>query len=155
ATDIAGAIKLALASFPEGTGKRIVLVSDGNENQGNAEEQARVARLNGVQIDVVPLAAGERKENEVLVQSVEALPRVEESSVFTIRALLRSLTPLPVVGRLSLFRVSEGKSALVVNPPPRVRLEPGLNSIPFKQRLDQQRQSYRYQAVFEPEGVEV
>ena len=57
-TDIAAAIKLALASFPEGSGKRIVLLSDGNENLGNAEEQARIARQNGVQIDVVPLAAG-------------------------------------------------------------------------------------------------
>ena len=57
-TDIAAAIKLALASFPEGSGKRIVLLSDGNENLGNAEEQARLAKQNGVQIDVVPLAAG-------------------------------------------------------------------------------------------------
>jgi len=39
-TDIASALKLALASFPEGTGKRVVLISDGNENLGNAEEQA-------------------------------------------------------------------------------------------------------------------
>ncbi len=68
-TDIAAAIKLALASFPEGTGKRIVLISDGNENLGNAEEQARIAKLNGVQIDVVPLAAGYRNENEVLVKA--------------------------------------------------------------------------------------
>src|SRR5207253_5239617 len=44
-TDIAAAIKLALASFPEGAGKRIILISDGNENLGNAEEQARIAKL--------------------------------------------------------------------------------------------------------------
>ena len=70
-TDIAAAIKLALASFPEGTAKRIVLISDGNENLGNAVEQARIARQNGVQIDVVPLASGYRNENEVLVERVE------------------------------------------------------------------------------------
>src|SRR5262249_17724211 len=57
-TDIAAAIKLAMASFPEGTGKRILLFSDGNENLGNAEEQANLARQNGVQIDVVPLGEG-------------------------------------------------------------------------------------------------
>src|SRR5262249_29514544 len=77
-TDIAAAIKLALASFPEGTGKRIVLISDGNENLGNAEEQARIAERNGVQIDVVPLAAGYRNEDEVLVESVDAPPRTEQ-----------------------------------------------------------------------------
>ena len=73
-TDIAAAIKLALASFPEGTGKRIVLVSDGNENIGNAEEQANLAKQNGVQIDAIALAPGFRNENEVLVQAVEAPP---------------------------------------------------------------------------------
>ena len=36
-TDIAAALKLALASFPEGTGKRIVLLSDGNQNRGDAD----------------------------------------------------------------------------------------------------------------------
>src|SRR5262245_31966121 len=62
-TDIAAAIKLALASFPEGSAKRIVLVSDGNENLGNAAQQARLAQQNGVQIDTLPLAAGYRNEN--------------------------------------------------------------------------------------------
>src|SRR5207302_536833 len=61
-TDIAAAVNLALASFPEGTGKRIVLISDGNENLGNAEEQPRIAKINGAQIDGVPLASGYRTE---------------------------------------------------------------------------------------------
>jgi Mg-chelatase subunit ChlD len=56
-TDIAAALKLALASFPEGTIKRIVLISDGNDNLANVEEQGQIPRLNGVQIDVVPLGS--------------------------------------------------------------------------------------------------
>jgi hypothetical protein len=51
-TDLGGAIKLALASFPESTSKRIVLLSDGNENLGNVEDQIRLAKLNNVQVDV-------------------------------------------------------------------------------------------------------
>ncbi len=47
-TDISAALKLALACFPEGSGKRIVLISDGNENLGKAEDQARVALQNNV-----------------------------------------------------------------------------------------------------------
>src|SRR5262249_16799259 len=78
--DIAAAIKPALASFPEGTAKRIVLLSDGNENLGNAVEQARIAQQNGVQIDVVPLATGYRNENEVLVERVEAPPTTEQGA---------------------------------------------------------------------------
>lgn len=153
-TDLGGAIKLALASFPEGSGKRIVLMSDGNENLGNAEEQARLSKLNGVQIDVVPLAANERKENEVMVQAVEALPQVEESSVLNIRVLIRNMNPKPVVGILRLMQTSEGKSVLVGDPSRLIKLEPGLNAIPYKHRLERQRQSYTFSAKFEPKGVE-
>ena len=93
-TDIAAALKLALASFPEDTGKRIVLISDGNENLGNAEEQARLAKSLGVQIDVVPLAAGQRNEDEVLIERVEAPPLIEQGSKVPIRVLVRSYNPI-------------------------------------------------------------
>lgn len=54
-TDMGSAIRLALASFPEGSARRILLISDGNENQGDAEADARTAKLNGVPMDVIPL----------------------------------------------------------------------------------------------------
>ncbi len=101
-TDIAAALKLAIASFPEGSGRRIVLLSDGNENLGLAEEQARVAAANGVQIDVVPLAAGYRNENEVLVQRVEAPAITEQGGRLPIRVLVRSYNPNVVTGELAL-----------------------------------------------------
>ena len=43
ATNIAAALKLAQATFPEDAARRIVLVTDGNQNQGNALEQAQAA----------------------------------------------------------------------------------------------------------------
>jgi uncharacterized membrane protein len=153
-TDIAAAIKLALASFPEGTGKRIVLLSDGNENLGNAEEQARIAKLNGAQIDVVPLAAGYRNENEVLVQAVEAPPKTELGSRLPIRVLLRSYNPRRVYGTLILKQITEGESIPVPPSPAKVWLRPGLNPFSFKQPLTNQQRSYTYQAIFQPEGVE-
>jgi uncharacterized membrane protein len=153
-TDIAAAIKLALASFPEGTGKRIVLVSDGNENLGNAEEQARIAKLNGVQIDVVPLAAGYRNENEVLVERVEAPPRTEQGSRLPIRVLVRSYHPRTVYGTLVLKQITEGESAIVPPSPAKVQLRPGLNAFSFQQPLVNQQQSYTYQAIFQPEAAQ-
>jgi uncharacterized membrane protein len=152
-TDIAAAMKLAFASFPEGTGKRVVLVSDGNENLGNAEAQARIAQRNDIQIDVVPLAAGYRNQNEVLVHSVEAPPQTEQSSRVPIRVLIRSYNPHTVSGTLTLRQISEGQSVLVAPSPMQVRLRPGLNSIPFKQTLSKQQQSYTYEAVFQPHEV--
>ena len=40
-TNLAAAMKLAQALFPEDAAKRIVLMSDGNQNLGNAVEQAQ------------------------------------------------------------------------------------------------------------------
>jgi uncharacterized membrane protein len=153
-TDIAAALKLALASFPEGTGKRLVLFSDGNENLGNAENQARVAKQNGVQIDVVPLATGYRNENEVLVQAVEAPARTEQGSRLPIRVLVRSYNPRPVYGTLTLKQLTEGESTLVEPSPMRIKLNPGLNPISFKQPLRNEQRSYTYQAIFQPEAVQ-
>lgn len=153
-TDIAAALKLAFASFPEGTGKRIILLSDGNENLGNALEQARVAVQNGVQIDVVPLAAGYRNENEVLVQAVEAPPRTEQGARLPIRVLIRSHNPRPVAGTLTVRQVSEGDISLVAPSPMRIQLKPGLNVVSFKQPLANEQRSYTYQAIFQPEAVQ-
>ncbi len=163
-TDIAAAIKLALASFPEGTGKRIVLVSDGNENIGSAEEQANLAAKNGVQIDTVALAPGFRNESEVLVQAVEAPPVTAQGQRLPVRVLVRNATPDRVVdGRLEVFKSSRGDSkeveiedgpqVLEARPgrPPLVRLLPGLNVFRFRDRVDPQGDSaFAYRATFTP-----
>ena len=105
-TDIAGALKLALASFPEGAGKRIVLISDGNENIGRAEEQARLARLNGVQIDVVPIALGRKHQSEILVERIEAPALTEKGTRLPLRVVIRSFHPQVVVARLTLRKIT-------------------------------------------------
>lgn len=170
-TDIAAALKLALASFPEGTGRRIVLISDGNENLGNAEEQAAIAKQNGVQIDTIALAPGYRNENEVLVQSVEA-PRITAAGTrVPIRVLVRNASPNRVViGRLELVRVGpgpDGTEAMELMPiddanpdviengdgrkPPLVKLNPGLNSFRFFDKASGTKDSsYSYRSTFTP-----
>ncbi len=161
-TDIAAALKLALASFPQGTGKRVVLVSDGNENVGNAEEQANIAKTNGVQIDTIALAPGYRNESEVLVQAIEAPPFVAQGQRLPIRVLIRNASPDKVVdGRLDVVKASTGESAAIEiedNPqlleagkPPKVRLLPGLNVFRFRDRVDPQGDSsFTFRATFTP-----
>ena len=61
-TDIAAAIRLGMASLPDGMQKRLVVLSDGNENLGDALEEAFSAASNDVKIDVVPLTAPQRRE---------------------------------------------------------------------------------------------
>jgi hypothetical protein len=113
-TDIGAALKLALASFPEGTARRIVLISDGNENLGNAEEQARLAQTLNVQIDVLPLAASQRNVNEVLVERVDAPPVVEQGARVPIRVLVRSYNPNIVVGRLTLRQITDKEGTVSI-----------------------------------------
>ena len=172
-TDIGAAIKLALASFPEGTSRRIVLLSDGNENLGSAEVQADLAHKNGVPIDAVALAPGFVNENEVLVQSVEAPPLATQGARLPIRVLIRNAHPTREVdGYLDLTRVGrQGDDLEVQQPnkestveieateqvldakkyPPRVRLVPGLNVFRFHDRDQSKAEtSYTYKASFIP-----
>ncbi len=113
-TDIGAALKLALASFPGGTAKRVVLISDGNENLGSAEEQANQARAQGVQIDVLPLAPGYRNEDEVLVEGVEAPKEVSEGTAVRINVLVRSFNPNLVIGSLTLKQITGTESEVTV-----------------------------------------
>jgi uncharacterized membrane protein len=163
-TDIAAAIKLAMASFPEGTGKRIVLFSDGNENLGNAEEQANLAKQNGVQVDVVPLGEGYRLENEVLVQAVEAPPQTAKGARLPVHVLVRNAHPTRIViGKLELFQNREGKERPLnmvgrgedEESPYTVRLQPGLNRFTFRDKAEggkkgEEELSYTYRALFTP-----
>src|SRR5690606_18115093 len=67
-TDIAGAIRLATAAFPETGQKRIVLVSDGNENIGDAIGAVNAAKPLGVTLDVLPVGAS--RGQDVSIQKI-------------------------------------------------------------------------------------
>src|SRR5829696_712706 len=56
ATDIEGAVRLALALLPNEGHQRLVLLSDGGENTGDAAKAAQIAAARGVPIDVVALS---------------------------------------------------------------------------------------------------
>ncbi len=148
-TDIAAALKLAIASFTDDSGKRIVLIGDGNENLGNAEEQARLAKTLGIEIDVLPLAAGQTNEDEVLIERVEAPPIVERGGRVPVRVLIRSHNPKPVAGRVILKQIVEGRNT--TSEDTRVVLQTGLNVVSFARKLADEQRSYSYEAEFLPD----
>jgi uncharacterized membrane protein len=152
-TNIGAAIKMALASFPEDTGKRVVLISDGNENLGNAEEQSRLAKSLNVQIDVVPLGAGQRNEEEVLIERVQAPSIVEQGSRVPIRVLVRSYNRHRVGGKLTLKQITEGE-VTQIGKAREVELQYGLNPFSFDRPLTDEQRSYTYEAEFQPEWYE-
>ncbi|HYT92336.1 MAG TPA: VWA domain-containing protein, partial [Gemmataceae bacterium] len=156
-TDIASALKLALASFPEGTGKRIVLISDGNENVGSAEEQARIARQNGVEIDIVPVVGGRHNQNEVLIERLDAPALTEQDSRLPLRILIRSYHPDVVIARLVLMKKipnigNDGGYEPILEK--QVELTHGLNPFYFEQP-GAKAEACTYRAKLEPLRVVV
>ena len=88
-TDIAGAVRLASATFPEGKAKRIVLLSDGNETQGDLRGAAQIAGLDNISIDVVSLGQAEGT-TEVLVSSVDVPDAGKEGEPFDLKVNIDS-----------------------------------------------------------------
>jgi len=85
-TDIAAAIRLALAAFPADMIRRIVLVSDGNENSGSALEMARMAQGAGVPIDVIAVQYDSR--NDLKIDKLVVPQRTSKDSPFDLKVHL-------------------------------------------------------------------
>jgi len=137
-TDLAAALRLALAAFPEGTLKRIVLLSDGNENLGSALEEANLAASDEVLIDVVPLKA--KYEKEVLAEKLVVPAQVKIGEPFSLRLIVRSLQPTTATIRLlrknQFFRSYDAT------------LIQGANSLELPQVIDQPG-FYEFEAIIE------
>ena len=88
ATDIAQAIRTALATLPAGGARRIILETDGNANRGDLDQALALARSQGVEISVVPLLPG--SGDDVLVEEVVAPGEVRSGERFTVRVVLAS-----------------------------------------------------------------
>jgi len=123
ATDLAGAIRLASASFPDGKARRIVVLTDGNETSGDAMEAATVASSDGIPIDYVQLG-NDKKIAEVSVLDLQAPAEMRSDQPFDVRVIVDSTKEQDAL--LSLDRdgslvkqvfvhLNEGQTALVVS----------------------------------------
>src|SRR5947209_10677741 len=54
-TDLASGLRLAAAILPSDSQRRIVLLSDGQQNMGDALQEAQLLQQEGIRLDVVPL----------------------------------------------------------------------------------------------------
>lgn len=87
-TDLAGAIRLGLALLPNTAARRMVILSDGNENIAKAIDQAKVAGAAGVQIDYVPIAKND--DPEVYVKQVQSPATLREGESFSVSVTVES-----------------------------------------------------------------
>lgn len=79
-TDIASAVRLALAMFPSDAARRIVVISDGIQTLGDAETAARLAASAEVEISYFPLTSPETPD--VRVARFDAPAAVPEGQQF-------------------------------------------------------------------------
>jgi uncharacterized membrane protein len=86
ATDIGAALDLALRVLPATGARRIVVLSDGEENQGDAVAAARVAAAAGVPVDAVPILTP--PQDDVRVDDVTAPAETHPGEAFEVRAAL-------------------------------------------------------------------
>ena len=87
-TDIAEALRLAASTFPSHARKRVILVSDGNQNLGDAVGETERLRSQGIQTDVLPVEYA--YENEILVEKAVLPDQVQQGIPAELRILVRS-----------------------------------------------------------------
>lgn len=99
-TDLSAAIRLGMASLPDGAQKRLVVLSDGNENLGNALDEALSAASSDVQIDVVPLTSPQRRE--VLLERLTMPSEAKIGEPVEVKVVARATQTTD--GTIKLFR---------------------------------------------------
>jgi uncharacterized membrane protein len=126
-TDIAGAIRLGTALFPEHGQKRLVLLSDGNENLGDAAVALMAARQLEVTLDVIPLNTGGGVD--VSVQRVSLPSEIKEGQTFEVKIFVQADEAQR--GKVRLFRNDQLLGEQEVD------LSEGKNLLSFPQTLDE------------------
>jgi uncharacterized membrane protein/Mg-chelatase subunit ChlD len=150
-TNLAAALKLAQASFPPDSARRVVVVSDGNENLGSALDQAQAMSEAGVSIDVHPVRFGTLAE--VAVEKVTIPSEVRKGQPFDLRVVLNNTTPATdedpgiVEGTLTIYEKTDDQPQVIAEQP--VKLKPGKEVFTQKITIDQPA-FYSYEAQFVP-----
>ena len=150
ATSFESALKLAKASFPEDTSRRVVIVSDGNENRGDGLSVAQAMAEDGTGFDVklVELSA----KSEVSVEKVRLPSNIRKGEEFEASVVLNSEIATgaeagPVSGKLT---ITQSGSQVIAEQS--VTLDPGKNVFPFVHKLDKS-DAFTLTAKFVPDDV--
>lgn len=124
-TNIADAIRVALSVYPDGVEKRAILLTDGNETEGNVEAAALMAKGQGVSLFTVPVPPPEAKD--VLVSRLDIPTEAKAEVSFPVVAQVVSSHPCE--GTLKLF--ADGFKLAEQQ----VKLAEGANTVKFRQSL--------------------
>jgi len=152
ATDLAAAMKLAVSIFPPDSSRRVVIVSDGNENRGSARDIAFQYQQDGIGVDVVavPLERGQDVSIERLVLPNRAHQdaTIEARVVIVNDRLHDDDSGEPTRGTLRITRQNGNESQVVLSE--EVTLAGGKNVYSLPHMADLGPGFYTYEALFQP-----
>ncbi|MBV9850528.1 MAG: VWA domain-containing protein [Armatimonadetes bacterium] len=143
ATDLRDALRTAQTVFGTGTGKKIVILSDGNENIGAAEDEIAALRAQGVRVDIAPTALGSGGGNgpEALVEGVTLPAQARVDAPIPVRVVTVSTVAQPATLTLLRDKVPIAKQ--------QVQLKAGKSAFTFSETLKQPG-LHKYEALLEP-----
>lgn len=139
-SDLASAVRLGSALFPDGKARRMVLLTDGNETRGDVAAAVEVAASQGVQVDVVALGT-EGGTAEAWVVELEGPNERQANEPFELRAVIES-----TVAQEAVLTLDRDGQLLERN---RVQLNAGRTTFAFDQKIDGAG-FYRYRLTLEP-----
>src|SRR5438876_5119945 len=99
-TDLAAGLRLAAAILPGDTQRRIVLLSDGQQNLGDALQEAQLLQQEGIRLDVVPLPTS--KSAEARIDGLQAPTELHTNERFLLHTQLFSTVAQAATLRLYL-----------------------------------------------------
>jgi len=146
-SNLEGALAMAEASFPPDSAKRVVIVSDGNQNVGDVASQAERMLKSGTGIDVVPIRYERR--GDVVIQRLDAPANLRSGTPFALRVVLDNVSDgKPTTGKLRITRELGGRKQDVFEES--LTLEPGKQVLTLRQELNEAGLS-TYEATFVPD----
>jgi len=121
-TNIAAAVQLGINQFPESRQKRIVLLSDGNQNVDDGRELVDVAKASGVEIDILQLNV--HFESEVIASKLQLPHQVRVGEPFDLRLLVEGAKATKtlvyayrngqLLGERKVYQLAKGRQLLDV-----------------------------------------
>ncbi len=147
-TNLEAALQKAMSLFPADSAKRVVIVTDGNENMGDALREARAMADAGVSIDVLPAPINRR--SEVRVDKVALPADVRRGEPFELRVVVDHDTTGAgkAKGKLRIIR-KHGQQETTLSEAP-VELSSGKNVFTVSETIEES-DFYTYEARFVPD----
>src|SRR4029079_9849095 len=104
---LSNAMQRAMSMFAHDVAKRIVLVTDGNQDIGDALAEARAVAGAGVSIDVLPVPIDRR--SDVAVEKIALPPDIRRNQPFEARVVINNATDKsgeghPIKGHVRIVR---------------------------------------------------